>query len=93
MITKEEVVRVADLAKLDLKDGEAEKFTEQFNTIFEYMKELDELNLDGVEAAFHITKLQNVFREDVQGESLDNRTALYNAPEVDLGAFKSPKII
>ena len=93
MITKEEVARVADLARLDLRDGETEKFTEQFNTIFEYMKELDELNLNDVEAAFHITELQNVFREDVQRESLNNRNALYNAPETALGAFKSPKMI
>jgi len=93
MITKEEVARVADLARLDLREKETEKFTEQFNTIFEYMKELDELNLNGVEAAFHITELQNVFREDVQRESLNNRSALYNAPEASEGAFKVPKMI
>ncbi len=93
MITKEEVARVADLARLDLRDGEAKKFTEQFNTIFEYMKELDELDLNDVEAAFHITELQNVFREDVQKESLDNKSALYNAPEAAEGAFKVPKVI
>ena len=93
MITKDEIKNIAKLAMLKLEEGDLEKFSAQFNEILEYMNEIDSLDLSNQEAAFHITDLNNVFREDSVKESLDNDTALSNAPEGIEGAFKVPKVI
>ncbi len=93
MITKEEVKKIAELAMLRLKDDEIEKFCDQFNEILEYMEEINSLDLSKQEAAFHITELKNVFKEDEPGGSIDNKTALSNAPEAEDGFFKVPRVI
>jgi aspartyl-tRNA(Asn)/glutamyl-tRNA(Gln) amidotransferase subunit C len=93
MISKDDIQRIAALAMLELKDNDVDKFVEQFNEILEYMKDIDSLDLSNQEAAFHISDLNNVFREDVVLKSLDNSVALKNAPEAGDGAFKVPKVI
>ena len=93
MITKEDIKKIAALAMLELKDEDMEKFSNQFNEILEYMQEIDSLDLSDQEAAFHISDLNNVFREDAAKESLDNDTALLNAPDSGDSAFKVPKVI
>ncbi|WP_022671106.1 Asp-tRNA(Asn)/Glu-tRNA(Gln) amidotransferase subunit GatC [Hippea alviniae] len=93
MIDKEEVRRIAKLSMLELKDEDVDKFCSQFNEILDYMKEIDELDLDKHEAVFHVIELQNVFREDKVKESIDNGRALENAPDAADGAFRVPKVI
>ncbi len=93
MITKEDIKKIAALAMLEINEEGVEKFSNQFNEILEYMKEIDALDLSEQEAAFHINDLSNVFREDAVVESLDNDTALLNAPESGDCAFKVPKVI
>ncbi len=93
MITKDEVRKIAELAMLKIKEQDLEKFVSQFNEILNYMEEINSLDLSDQEAAFHITELKNVFREDEIGHSLDNNTALANAPEGVDGFFKVPRVI
>ncbi len=93
MINEDDIRKIAALAMLEIEQDDIGKFTQQFGEILDYMKEIDNLDLSGQEAAFHITKLNNVFREDKTKESLDNETALSNAPESMEGAFKVPRVI
>ncbi len=93
MVEKDEVKRVAHLALLEIEPEHIDKFSRQFNEILEYMEEINELDLSQCEAAFHITELKNVFREDELKPSFDRDVILKNAPEPEDGAFKVPKVI
>ncbi len=93
MIVKDDIKKIAELAMIEIKDDDIDKFSMQFNEILDYMKEMDTLDLSNQEAAFHITEMKNVFREDTVHNSLDNDTATLNAPEESEGFFKVPKVI
>jgi len=93
MINEDDIRKIAALAMLEIEQDDIGKFTQQFGEILDYMKEIDNLDLSDQEAAFHITKMNNVFREDKTEKSLDNETALSNAPEGIDGAFKVPRVI
>ena len=92
-ITKEEVVYVANLARLDLDDASIEKFASQIGTILEYVDTLKRVDTTGVRPTSHAIALTNAFREDTPQEHLDRDTALANAPEKEDGNFLVPKVI
>lgn len=92
-ITREEVLHVANLARLNLSDEEQEKMTEQLDTILSYVDKLKELDTTGVVPTTHAHKKVNAFREDEVKESLSVEDALLNSPEKNGGMFRVPKII
>jgi aspartyl-tRNA(Asn)/glutamyl-tRNA(Gln) amidotransferase subunit C len=92
-LTREEVLHVADLARLSLAPADVELFTRQLNGILAYVEKLQELNTAGVEPLAHVVPVFNVFREDEVREGLDRGTALANAPAREEGAFVVPRII
>src|SRR5208337_4053558 len=63
-LTREEVLHVAELARLSLSPEEIELFTGQLNDILEYVEKLQELDTSGVAPLAHVIPLGNVFRED-----------------------------
>ena len=92
-ITKDEVLYVADLARLDLDESAIEKFAGQIGTILDYVDKLNEVDTEGVRATSHAISLTNAFREDEPKEHLEREQALANAPEKEDGSFVVPKII
>ncbi len=92
MITEEDVMHVANLAKIELKPEEVKKFKEEFSKIVEYFNMLDEVGED-VEPTYQVLPLKNVFREDVPKEPLPRELVLMNARHIEDGYFKGPKIM
>jgi aspartyl-tRNA(Asn)/glutamyl-tRNA(Gln) amidotransferase subunit C len=92
-ITREEVIYVADLARLDLDDVSIDKFAEQITTILEYIDLLNGLNTEGIEPTSHAITLTNVFRNDEAKEHIDRNLALQNAPDRENGNFIVPKVV
>lgn len=92
-ITSEGVDYVADLARLNLKEGEKDKFTVQLNDIFLYMEMLNKVDTSGVEAMTHAISLDNAFRDDVVKESIGDEMAMANAPDKTGNCFRVPKVI
>jgi aspartyl-tRNA(Asn)/glutamyl-tRNA(Gln) amidotransferase subunit C len=92
-LTREEVLHVADLARLSLLPEEIELFTRQLNDILAYVEKLQELDTTGVEPLAHVIPVFNVFREDVVSQGLDRDAALSNAPAREEGALVVPRII
>ena len=74
-LTKEEVLHIAKLARLELKDEEVEKFRTQLSEILEYVGQLSKVDTTGIEPISQITGLQNVLRED-RVESFEDREAM-----------------
>jgi aspartyl-tRNA(Asn)/glutamyl-tRNA(Gln) amidotransferase subunit C len=92
-ITKDEVLYVADLARLDLDEASIDKFAGQIGTILDYVDKLNEVDTRGIRPTSHAISLTNAFREDEQKEHLERDQALANAPQQEEGAFVVPKII
>jgi aspartyl-tRNA(Asn)/glutamyl-tRNA(Gln) amidotransferase subunit C len=92
-ITEEEVIYVADLARLNLDAGAVERFAEQIGTILDYMDKLNQVDTQGVPPTSHAIFLNNAFREDEEPVHLDREAALANAPEKEEGGFMVPKVV
>jgi aspartyl-tRNA(Asn)/glutamyl-tRNA(Gln) amidotransferase subunit C len=92
-LTRDEVLHVADLARLSLVPEEIEVVTRQLNDILAYVEKLQELDTEGVEPLAHVIPVFNVLREDAVREGLDRESALSNAPAREEGAFVVPRII
>jgi aspartyl-tRNA(Asn)/glutamyl-tRNA(Gln) amidotransferase subunit C len=66
MLKKEEVQRIAVLARLELSGKELEKYQKELSSILDYIEKLGEVSVEGVEPTSHPGGLKNVFREDVE---------------------------
>ena len=64
MLTRDEVIKLAQLARIQLTDDEVEKFQKELSTVLDYVAELMQVNVDGVEEISQVTGLVNVQRED-----------------------------
>jgi aspartyl-tRNA(Asn)/glutamyl-tRNA(Gln) amidotransferase subunit C len=80
-LTLQEVKDVAQLARLELTNDELAAMTRQLGSILEYIGQLQQLNLDGVEPLAHALDVHNVFRDDEPAPSLPVAEALANAPD------------
>ena len=92
-ITREEVQRVALLARLRLTPEEESQLTEQIDHILGYMEKLDELDTSNVEPFSHAVDAVNAVREDIVTNRPNADALLANAPDRDATYFKVPKII
>lgn len=89
-ITRDEVLHVARLARLELTDDEIDRFTDQLSAILEAVAKVSELDLSDVEPTAHPLDLVNVWAEDEPRPSLSVDEALVNAPDRHGGFFKVP---
>ncbi len=92
-VTRQEVLGIAELARLSLSEEEVEAMTGVLNNILEYFDKLSELDTENVEPLTHILPVENVTREDKIAPSFDQETALANAPKHARGHFIIPKVI
>ena len=92
-ISEKEVAHVAHLARLRLSDDELGIFTRQLGAVLEHAKDVEALQLDGVEPISHPFPLENVTREDEVGEMLDRDKVLDQAPSAEDGRFQVPQIL
>jgi aspartyl-tRNA(Asn)/glutamyl-tRNA(Gln) amidotransferase subunit C len=89
-ISRDEVVHVARLARLELSDEELDRFAGQLDAILEAVGKVSELDLSEVEPTLHPLALSNVWAEDEPHESLPVDEALANAPDREGDAFRVP---
>jgi len=89
-ISRDEVLHVARLARLELTDAELDRFAEQLSAILDAVGKVAELELDGVEPTSHPLDLVNVWAEDEPGACLDVDEALANAPDREGDSFRVP---
>jgi aspartyl-tRNA(Asn)/glutamyl-tRNA(Gln) amidotransferase subunit C len=92
-LTRDEVQRVAVLARLRLTPKEETQLTEQLDHILAYMEKLAELDTSNMEPFSHAVDAVNVLREDQVTNRSNADALLANAPDRDNSFFKVPKII
>ena len=92
-ISKEDVIKVAELARLEFSDDETRKFTEQLGSILGYIDRLNELDTDNVEPTSHVLDISTPLREDNVVKLLTIEEVLQNAPETEDDFFVVPQVI
>lgn len=84
---------VAHLARINLTDEETARFQGQLDQVLQYVEQLNELDVEGVEPTAHAIPVYNVLRRDEVGQSLDHAAVMANAPAATDGEVRVPKII
>ena len=92
-ITKEDVKKVAQLARLELNENEINNHAEQLEKILGYIKQLEKINTDDIPCTTRAIEVINVFRKDEKKNSDCNEELLDLAPSREDKFFKVPKII
>jgi aspartyl-tRNA(Asn)/glutamyl-tRNA(Gln) amidotransferase subunit C len=96
-VTRSDVMKIAELAKLHFSEDELEAFTGQFLRILEYIAKLKEVSVEGVAPTSHVSLTpgfeKHIFRRDEVKESLGSDIAVANAPDAREGHFRVPKVL
>ena len=92
-INKEEVKKVAHLARLELNEHEINNHAEQLEKILEYIKQLEKIDTDDVPSTPRAMEVINVFRKDEKKNSDCTEELLELGPSKEDKYFKVPKII
>jgi aspartyl-tRNA(Asn)/glutamyl-tRNA(Gln) amidotransferase subunit C len=91
-LSRDDVVHVARLARLDLTDAEVELFTAQLRTVLDHAADVAALDLAHLDPSSHPIALENVLRPDEPRPSLDREEVLAVAPDVEDHRFRVPRI-
>ncbi len=92
MISREEVEHVAQLARLHFDNDELARLQPELGRIIDYVRQLAELDLSGLEPTSHAVPLKNVLRTDEPVAGLTQTEATANGPDVERGQFVVPRI-
>jgi aspartyl-tRNA(Asn)/glutamyl-tRNA(Gln) amidotransferase subunit C len=92
-LTREELAKVALLARLRLSSEEQEQLIGQLDEILHYMEKLAQLDTADIQPFTHAVDMVNALREDKVTNQPEIDALLANAPERDDGFFKVPKIL
>jgi len=92
-LTRDDVAKVAKLARLTLSEEELDLFTEQLRQILTHAEDIAALDLEGVVATAHPYGLVNVVRRDDVRASVNREEVLASAPDAREGRFAVPRIM
>jgi aspartyl-tRNA(Asn)/glutamyl-tRNA(Gln) amidotransferase subunit C len=92
-ISEETIYKVADLARIDIQEGEVAGLIQEMSKILTFMEQLNALDTTGVEPLVYMNEEVNVWREDEVKDQLELKQALENAAVHNDRFFMVPKII
>lgn len=92
-LTRDQVLHVAELAKLKLTDVEVDLFREQLSAILEYADRLDELDTESIPPTAGVLALRNVMRRDQVRPSFPRPAMLANAPDTENGLVRVQAVL
>jgi aspartyl-tRNA(Asn)/glutamyl-tRNA(Gln) amidotransferase subunit C len=96
-LTPQEIARVANLARLELRPDETERVLGQLNGFFTLVEQMEAVNTDGVEPLAHPAAILGAvalrLREDIASEPNQRNASQISAPAVERGLFLVPKVI
>ncbi len=93
MLTREEVIKIAQLSRIELSEQEVEKFQKDLSAVLEYVEELKQVNVEGLEEVSQVTGLVNVQREDKVVDHGNREEIFSQAPEMKDGYYKVKSIL
>ncbi|MCU0610086.1 MAG: Asp-tRNA(Asn)/Glu-tRNA(Gln) amidotransferase subunit GatC [Chitinispirillaceae bacterium] len=93
MIDREQVMKIAKLARLKLSEDEIVNFTGQLGSILDFVADLDKADTANVEPTCFVSPVHDPLRDDMEKPSLTIEQILSNAPASKNGFFEIPKVI
>lgn len=93
MIDREQVRKVANLARLELTTEEEAQFTTQLGNILDYIEQLNQLDVTNVAPTTRAIDVSNITREDILQPYADREAILNSAPQQEGDFFRVPKIL
>lgn len=93
MIDRQDVQKIALLARLEITEAEEAQFTTQLNSILGYFEQLSELETTDVEPMTRAIEISNIVRSDVNVPFCDRESLLQQAPEQEGDFFRVPQIL
>lgn len=92
-VSKEEILHIAKLADLTIKEEEIEEYSKNLQDILEFANIIQNVDTQNVKESIGSIDSFNVFRKDEVKEFEDKESLLQNAPEAENNMFKIPKVI
>jgi aspartyl-tRNA(Asn)/glutamyl-tRNA(Gln) amidotransferase subunit C len=94
-LSNDQIKHIADLARLELSAEELEKYGSQLSAVLEYIEQLSEVNVEGVEPTAQVTGLANVLRDDKEMDWPENEIelALRDAPGREERLIKVKRVL
>lgn len=96
-LSKEDVLKLAKLSRLQLSDQDVERFQNEISAILEYVAQLDSVDVRGVDPTYQVTGLtsqdENATRDDVVTGQVSQEELLKNVPKTEAGQIKVSRMI
>lgn len=92
-VSREEILHIAKLANLEIKEDEIEKYATNLEEILNFAEIVNNAPVDGLNVTIGANEKKNVFRKDEIKIFEDNEALLQNAPSKEQNMFKLPKVI
>src|SRR5580693_1203530 len=94
VLTRDDVLKLAQLARLSLTDAEIEEFSRELSAILEYVKQLQKADTASLEPTSQVSGLETVTRDDIiKDYGINREDLLKNVPEVEDGQVKVRRMI
>lgn len=93
MLSREEVLKIAKLSKLEFNEEELVDMGKSLNEIFDYIKQINEVDVTGVEPLYNVLELKDRTRQDIVNNTEKKEDFLANAPKKDEEFVILPKIV
>jgi len=90
MLSRDQVLHVARLARLELTDDEVERYSGELSKVLDYIEKIEELDLTDVEPTSHVVDVENALRPDEPRPSWPRDAVLDAAPDPSDGGFRVP---
>lgn len=92
-VSKEEILHIANLADLNIKEEEIDKYILNLQDILNFANIVNNAPVEGLDLSVGANDSYNVFRKDEIKEFLNKEGLLQNAPEQERNMFKIPKVL
>ena len=91
MLSRDQVLHVARLARLELSEPEVERMAGELSKVLDHIETIEQLgDLEGVAPTTHVVALENALRADEPRPSWPSEVVLAAAPDPGLGGFRVP---
>ena len=92
-VSKEEILHIANLARLDLNENEVDKYIENLQDILNFANIVNNAPVEGLDITIGANEAKNIFRKEEIKRFEDTESLLQNAETKEQNMFKIPKVI
>jgi len=93
LISKDQVLHIANIAKLRITDEELEPFMEKFDQIIEFVDRIREVDTEDVEPLYQVNEDNELLEYNETNQMISRQEALQNTQEQKYGYFKILKVV